>query len=364
MAAGTAFVSNILAARALGPELRGHIAFVLQAAYFVAPALIIASDRAVLRGNNVASRTFHVVDRAWLSRSTIAAFVALGLVLQDWRALIAPVAAASGWLLLRRGEVIAHGRYSRYLIPFISYQVGVLASHVLLYLMNITYWPWWLAAYALPALAVLFVQPADQHGNDAPRRANFPLLVASITRLWSMRGERLLLPIIAGPASLGLYVVIATATEPLYWIAQSLADHRTSDTPPESNLQRLKILFKDGLLFSAVAILLGMVLWFATVPIFGVKFAAAKQLILPLAIASVLLAAYRQVLGWILAGARPSAVSHVESGCAAVALLIYPLSIYLDGARGAAWASGVVYASGIILALRPIHHHPTSPARS
>ena len=49
LAAITAFFANILIARALGPEARGHVALALQISYFVAPILTLGADKTLLR---------------------------------------------------------------------------------------------------------------------------------------------------------------------------------------------------------------------------------------------------------------------------------------------------------------------------
>lgn len=344
VAAGVAFLSNILAARTLGPELRGHVAFVLQLSYFIAPMLILASDKAVLRvGQGDAEENFFVAGRRALMATTLIATILATVGFQDWRLLCAPAAATSAWFLLRRAHVVVFGQYKRYLIPFFTFQALVLASHASLAVFGISSWPMWAAAYVVPAaILVLMRASAETPGRVKPSR-NVPLITASLTQLWSLRGERILLPILAGPAHLGLYVVIATATEPLYWISQAAADHSVANSRPTSIASRTRALIKLSIIFSPIAAVLGAVLWALVIPVFGMDFSPAKKLVLPLSIAAVFLACYRQTSAWVLAGESPNRLGTLEVMVAIGAALGYPVGILAGGALGAAWASAAVY---------------------
>lgn len=356
IAAAVAFASNILAARALGPELRGNIAFVLQASYFVAPLLVLGSDRALLRADRIANDGFRVAGRTTIAVLGLASLLILSVTFRDWHALIAPCAVVTAWFLIRRADVVAFGTYGRYVRIFILYQVGILLSHSGLLILGVSAWPWWLAAYALPAVPLLLLPPSRAGHQRGQYRANTPFLISSLTKLWSLRGERLILPLLAGPNALGLYVVVATATEPLYWIAQSLADHRVGNRPPRSTGARLRALGALGVIFLAAASCLGALLWVLLIPVFGPEFAEARSLILPLALAAVALAAYRQVAGWILASERPQRVGRLESATAVTALVAYPIGILWSGADGAAWATLCVYSLAVLFGLLPSMH--------
>lgn len=358
LAAGVAFLSNILTARALGPEFRGHIAFILQASYFLAPIVIIASDRAVLRRGRNEGQFFVVKRRQMLIIGILLAAVLL-VSYRDGRALAAPAAMVAGWYLLRRSEVASKGGYARYIRPFVAFQFFVIITHITLFLLGVRAWEWWAAAYATPLVALVFMPAISQRSGTQNRPiTNFPLLLGSLSQIWSLRGERLIMPALAGPTALGLYIVVATATEPLYWAAQALADHRVGSIPPRGTRNRLRALGASTTIFAAAAIAVWLALEFLMVPIFGPKFEAAKPLILPLVLASVALAAYRLATGWVLAGPRPTAVGPLELKVAMVALVAYPIGILHAEALGAAWATLLVYCSAVGIALIPAAHNP------
>lgn len=344
VAAGVAFLSNILAARTLGPELRGHVAFVLQLSYFIAPLLILASDKAVLRvGQKDGEGNFFVAGRRTLVATTLMATILAAVAFQDWRLLCAPAAATSAWFLLRRAHVVVFGQYKRYLIPFFTFQALVLVSHASLAIFGISSWPMWAAAYVLPAVFLLLLRASAETPGDVNPTRNVPLITAALTQLWSLRGERILLPILAGPTHLGLYVVVATATEPLYWISQAAADHSVANSRPTTVTSRARALIKLSVIFAPIAAVLGAVLWALVVPVFGMDFSPAKELVLPLSIAAVLLACYRQTSAWVLAGESPDRLGPLEVMVAIGAALAYPVGILAGGALGAAWASAAVY---------------------
>lgn len=364
VAAGVAFLSNILTARTLGPELRGNIAFVLQASYFLAPLLIVASDKALLRSERDHT-SFFIVGRRGLAAAGLLALIALAVAFRDWRALAAPAGIVAGWFLLRRSEVAARGGYQRYLRPFLAFQAFILTWHLILFGMGVTDWQWWALPYAAPALMLLPIAASATSGDmRRTPKANLALLTGSLAQLWSLRGERLIMPMLAGPTALGLYVVVATATEPLYWMAQSLADHAVGSEPPPTPVARLRALAKVALPFSACAATVAAALWFLLVPVFGQDFTPARALILPLSTASIALGAYRIVNGWVLAGPRPTAVAPLEISVAFIAAVVYPTGIIFGGVEGAAWATLFVYSAAVLVGLQPRLHSTSAQRKS
>lgn len=357
IAAGVAFLSNVLTARTLGPELRGHVAFVLQSAYFVAPLLIFGGDRATLRAARSEATDLWAPRRRHLVIASVSATAVCLLVFRDWNFLIGPAASATAWLLLRRAHVAASGGYRAYFRPFVLFQAGILAFHLLLFLVQEPRWQWWVAPYVVPALFFLTRRASSHELSGAPS-GNIPFVSATLTQMWSLRGERILLPLIAGPSALGSYVVVATATEPLYWVAQAIADHRVSENPPTSARRRLEALLTTCGIFTAGAAALAVALWYLLVPVFGPEFKSARELVLPLAVAAVALAAYRQSSGWVLAGSRPQSLGVLEGAVAVVAVAVYPISILIAGAQGAAWGTVLVYGVGALLGFVPWFYRP------
>src|SRR5699024_2544722 len=134
-------------------------------------------------------------------------------------------------------------------------------------------------------------------------RRNRALLWASISRLITTRLNRVILPVIAGADCLGLFIVVATATEPLYWLVQSIAEQQTSSESSRihSRTSLLRALSKGALLFVPLAVVGGVILYILLIPLFGLEYAPALELVFPLTFASILLASFRQVSGLLLA---------------------------------------------------------------
>lgn len=355
VAAGVAFLVNLLAARTLGPSLRGEVAFVLQLSYFLAPILLLGADKAIIRRNSDDRRSegLFVPGPPFLLLATVSTTLALAWVFKDWRAMAGPLGAVIAWFSLRRANAVRVRNIGRYLWPFATYQAVILAGSTILFLRGVDEWQAWALVY-LCAIPLLCWAPAPPVNLRAASRLrmNAGLTVASVTHLFSLRGERLLMPLLSTNSQLGLYVVVATATEPLYWCAQALADHRTGSVKNgESVFERIRRTLQEMLVVSLVAGLGGLAIWLLVVPAFGETFRSARALVLPLIIASILLYAYRQFASWTLASAFPARTAYIEGGVAASAAVLYPVSIMNGAALGAAWGCVAVYAIGIALSL-------------
>lgn len=354
VAATVAFLSNVLAARALGPELRGNIAFVLQFAYLLAPLIILGSDRAILRGNRTATREppYFVPSRLYLISVVLGLTAASYFVFCDWRVLIGPTAGTFAWFNLRRSQVLSEGKYRRFALPFASFQLSTLLIHGSLFIFGITEWGIWSLAYAAPFLILALWDSAIPRGHAFASQANFPFLANSVGQILILRGERVLLPLMTSPTQLGYYVVVATATEPLFWITKVVTDHRVgAERQPTNTPDRLKDLSRDIALSAPFAITIGVVTWFLLVPIFGEAFEPARSLIPPLTLASVLLFTYRQVGTWLLASQSPALAGGFELRMAIVAAALYGIFILAWGTAGAAWASATVYGIATVYGL-------------
>lgn len=360
VAAGVAFISNVLAARALGPELRGNVAFALQIAYFGAPLLALGADRILLRDSSTGLHGAAVPKLGFMVLVASGSTVPIFFFAPPEMAIVPWIALTTAWFSLERAASIGDGRVKGYLRNFYGYQLTIAAVHAVLYVLGVTHWAVWVAVYALPVYAVArsrYPARAKRMGDEAsgitvPTGTNGSFVVAALAQMVVLRAERLLLPILAGPASLGLYVVVATATEPLYWLAQSLADHNVSRSGLQrSQGHRIRSLVRMGILFSLLVAPIAVGLWYLLTPVFGESFSSARSLILPLSLAAISLGLYRQTAAWILASSRPRRLGLLEGGVAILGLAVYPIGILLHGADGAAWASCAVYTGGALLGL-------------
>lgn len=355
-AAAVAFLCNILMSRALGPASRGQVAFVLQCAYLVGPILILGVDRTLLRGD--AQRDRRVARRHLIVVGALIA-VLFTCVFQDWRALAAPIAYATCWMVVIRSNALREHSLSGYVALALAYQGFVLASTVALYFIGVTDWLYWLLPYALPAVVIAAYDIiVDFRGRlrgtfGGVTAMSLRILPSTIANTVMLRVERVILPLAATDAQLGIYVTVATATETLSWLANSLADHRVARFGSAVKGVRglFVMLLRDALAFAAVAVVVGISIWWMIVPIFGSAFIAGRDLVVPLCIAAVVLALFKQLNARLLASTRPAGVTVASTAGAVVSIPVYIWAIRNWGALGASWACVVVYSVALCTAL-------------
>ena len=102
--------------------------------------------------------------------------------------------------------------------------------------------------------------------------------------------------------------------------------------------------------YGALGALGGVALYFLIVPVFGHEFEPARELVLPLTIAAVVLGCYRHLCGEILGSDNPRRIGRVELISAVIAVICYPIGILLGDALGLAWTSAIVYFAAAVVA--------------
>lgn len=355
VAAIVAFLCNILMSRALGPASRGQVAFVLQCAYLIGPVIVLGVDRTLLRDDALRDRRAARRHLMWIG--TVFAILFLG-IFQDWRALAAPIAYATCWMVVARSNALREHSLVGYILLALAYQGFVLACTVVLYLVGTTDWLLWLLPYALPAVAIVaYDLIGDFRGRlrgafDGVTSTSLRVLPSTIANTVMLRVERVIMPLVATDADLGIYVAVATATETLSWLANALADHRVARFGTQTGGARglVRMIGRDALAFAFIAMIVGWSTWWLILPVFGTAFAAGRELVLPLCIAAVVLALFKQFNARLLAGPRPGGVTVASSAGAIVSVPIYCWAIANWGALGASWACVAVYSVALWVA--------------
>lgn len=353
ISATVAMVVNILMARILGPEARGQVAWILQASYLLAPMLALGVDRLALRGNG----TGQPIPRAhiWLlgSISAVGSYFIGGFTLSA----VCIVAMVGANLAVERGAGMFSGKLQAYFILHTTVQLWTLISSAALFFVSQRNVTIWIMVYVLPAgfLFVFWTQrrlygSRSTAGKQTARvriqsglqtyRSAYGYIPGAVSALVAARIERLLLPIFASSAALGLYVSVATASELLLWIAQGLSESKvgTQVGRHASRVDIAKTALRDMAIYSAAGLLLAVAIRIILLPALGPSFAAASTLILPLCLASAAWATYRQVVAsWIaLANAKKSSI--LEAGGAILTTVLALVAIAPWGALGAALA--------------------------
>lgn len=357
LAAGVAFLTNILMSRQLGPASRGEVAFVLQLAYMVTPVMLLGVDRQRLRIGTVSSG-LRLPSHITVGCLVLTA-VALALT-RDWQALVGPVVYVLAALTILRCDAFRENHFRLYLACMVGYQLTIGIGSLVLYFLNVENWVAWMIPYAAPAVLLVVVVAIKQPYVFLPRRVcsdvnshTLALLPAGVAAVVVTRLDRVLLGILSPDAQLGLYISVATATEVLAWLANSLADHRVARYHIQGAGRRglTAMLACDLILFVPLAVVAGIAIWLGVLPILGPDYAAGSSLIVPLCLAAVALAVYRQTVSWNLGGPNPRRATVVESVTALLAIPTYIVAVANWNALGAAWSSLIVYVVGSLVGI-------------
>ena len=351
---------NLASARVLGPSGRGEIALVLQASYVLTAVLLLGRDRGLTVQR--LDSDYLAVESIGLQRSLLRLPMVMIVPLTVAFSLLffgAATQAAIGGVLLaclvalgmatrmRRASAILTHDATELLRAIATGQLLLLLSTFALYRLKVELPAVWLAAYVLAGLPVVLpylrIRADDSTDIDvkAVRHAGLRFLPTAMAEIALLRSERLLLPILATYASLGVYVVVATVTELASWPGQQYADSKSpvwaKERPTGGVIWRefFVVFGVTGLLTS----ILGLGAWLAIEPLFGSAFSSGRSLVLPLGLAAIGTATYRLIfalaasVGDAVAGAFLTLCGFLS------AAVLYPLAIGLHGVEGAAWGS-------------------------
>lgn len=366
LAAAVGFVVNILTARALGPTGRGEVAFVLQLSYLAAPVILLGADRALLRAERIGSARHFQWPNMRVSLMLATGLTAVMLpwgVMDDrrWLWQVGPIAFAGVTITVLKATGTSLRAPRTFLPVFLGYQTFVLVFSCVVAKTDSSSIAWWLAAYSLPGLGALVWVTAVTWRRGRVCTASEPLfdrlgvrlLPGSVASIVFTRGERLLLPIVTSTHELGLYMVVATATEAIAWVGQSMADLTAGRQPRDrSRADHLKPVLLSLTTGATMSLAAGVLLSSWLVPVFGARFESARTLIFPLCIAAGLLCVYRALVASLLASSTPTITTTIELVSAGVAVPIYLVGVEWSGASGAAWGSVAAYGAGIAIACK------------
>ena len=164
------------------------------------------------------------------------------------------------------------------------------------------------------------------------------------------------------PRGFGLYIVVATATEPLYWVAQSIADQRTSDAS-RATVASKSVWVRLGVvaaIYAALGGIGGWLLYLLIVPIFG-PILPPRSSWWPVGArcggAGVLPLPVRRDSRRYASAAAGSGRGHRCCHCGGV----LPGGHYLGCGPGAAWASVVVYLAAGLVAVVALRRAEKTP---
>jgi O-antigen/teichoic acid export membrane protein len=344
---------NILMARHLGPGPRGEVAWALQGAYVIAPLLALGVDRQALREPRASEAISQ--RHVWIFGGL---GVAMSMVLGSPAvAACFAVAALGAALTIERGIGMATGALGRFVTLQMAVQAWTLAASTALYVADVKDPVWWLVVYAVPAPVVLvwsMMLPRGSGDGISLRR----LLLGTVNRrsvgymvggfgiLMAARVERLIIPVLASTAELGLYVAIATASEMLVWAAGGLGESRVVGflTGDVSRSNLAKVAVRDSVYFLVIAVPVAAGIHFLMLPLLGPAFRDTDRLIIPLCLASVAWATFLQMSAVWLARGTVRQSLRLDVGAALLTAACVTALVPFLGAMGAAIGCLVAYA--------------------
>ncbi|WP_309133852.1 polysaccharide biosynthesis C-terminal domain-containing protein [Cellulomonas sp.] len=380
VAAAAAFGINLMAARVMDPDGRGVLALALQVSYIATTAALLG-----IEAPYVARRAapFPVVAREltsllrpgyWFTGLAVAAAVVLYLGGRTGLATTVLLASvyAFGNTHVRavRTAYIASGAFRPFAATAVVSQLALLAAGAVLLVLEVADPNVWIAVYALLSMVALVVlrtggrragTTPDRAALTAVRRQGLRLVPASFGNTAMLRSDRLLLPALASASELGLYVVVATATEIAGWPVKQWVDaslRRWRDQPARTP-GTLRLVATAAALALGLSAVLAGVTYAAVTYLLPEAYHPSRALLLPLGAATVVYAATRVQQGLLVARGEAGRVSAVELAGMAVSVVLYVVLIPGWGAMGAAVGSLVGYSACLAagaVALRQTRH--------
>lgn len=374
LAAGVSFVVNIIAAYGLEPEQRGLLAFYLQIGYLLTTFLLLGTEKPIfakIQANFSASTAFfcRVVRPAYFIITAIA-LVAVMLWVFGFVSIGAPLALVTIFIICNqhlriiRGAYIASGSLKPFLAVIVITNGLTLVFALILAAMQQGNFLVWLLAYVVAnVIATIFVARAavvarhDELVRAGPveeiRRQGIRLLPASLGNIALFRPDRLLLPILASPADLGVYIVVSAALEVAVWPVQQWADSKMSEwhqsRPSLDRRLRATILAKTALGVGLLSVLCAAFLVMVVLWILPDEYNASLGLLVPITAANIIFGTTRAQQGIAITGNRSGLVSTAEVSGLLVSVAAYFVLIPMFGGLGA--AMGTVIGNTVCFAI-------------
>ena len=184
--------------------------------------------------------------------------------------------------------------------------------------------------------------------------AYFPFTFTELSNMITQRLDRVLLAVFCGNKILAIYVVTATVTEIITWVAVGESDSSikgfVGSRPSRKNLKTY-VISRIVLLFIG-AIILSLLNYFLVLPLLGGSYMNGQELILPLSIGALIYSLNVYLQARIMASDQPLVLTRVSLLSALTAILIYPLTISHFEIMGAAWGTLVVYTISLLITIK------------
>ena len=373
LAAGAAFLVNLLAANAMTPEGRGLLALFLQIGYLISVVAMFGVECPFVARMSTDFRNsvtgLHVLTRAgtWimLAPAAVGAWFWFSgkYELAICCAILVFFAISNVHVRIIRSAYISSREWRPFVGNSMIMQIILLFSAATLVFVESQNVYTWLIAYTvssgLSTILVLrsvsssegkkFIRSSD---FSSVRRQGLKLFPASLGNTAMLRSDRLLLPFLAGPAELGFYVVVATSMDMAAWPVQQWVDSKLNqwrtDKVRRTKLMASLLIIRVGGMVGVLAFVVGILVWYIIDNYLPDDYSPARRLLVPLGIAVVVYAMTRVQQGLMLARSWAGGVSIAETLGMAFSVVAYVALIPLFGSLGAAVGSVAGYSVCLI----------------
>lgn len=370
VAAGSAFGISLLAAVVMAPAERGELALWLQIVYLASTLGMLGLERPLVAHAQGTARaaTRFILDRLLATQIVVAvvAVAALAWLIGGSEPKLALLAIAGASYVLTNMQLravriafIVSRQWAAFVVVTIATHGVALLGALALSLARVDALVPWVLIYVVSGVAVLLylsirARMAEALALDVPvqelMRSAYHLIPASLGNTAMLRSDRLLLPALSSTAQLGLYVMVATATELAAWPVQQFVDASLrkwrSSQPTVLQMHKWTLI---GIGIGAAFGLLAGGLMYVLISLWLPAYLEAIGLIVPLALAAAVYSGTRVQQGCLIALGNTRRASVVEVVGMVAAVGCYVVLIPMFGAAGAAWGSLIGYAAGLVL---------------
>lgn len=372
--AGSAFLLNIMSAASLQPDERGWLALFLQIGYIASTLVMLGVEKPYVAARNVEfGRACAEVNRLVLPGVAggfgLLAVIGLALIFTD--ALMAFIMGCGALFVLTNVQVkvirvgyVSSRSWKPYILTAFLTQGLTLAGGFGLIGAGVDTLGPWILTYSVAGVVALVVvvttmrrsgdriRNAEFKGAPAVRRQGLRLLPGSLGQTAMVRSDRFIVPILAGPAALGVYVMAATALELSSWPVKNWCDARLgswSAAAREGRLQPFRSLVFGAAVTAGIAGVMSAIVWWVIEIFLGAPYQSAKLLLLPLSLVAVVYASVVTMQTALIASNASGRVSILEGIALGVSAVAYLLLVPTLGAAGAAWGTLTGYSSALVV---------------
>jgi O-antigen/teichoic acid export membrane protein len=180
-----------------------------------------------------------------------------------------------------------------------------------------------------------------------------PALGLTLGLAVALRSDRYVLGAVAGPAAVGVYSVAATLSEVSRVVPQAVGQFFVRHVALGGS-GRLNVWVSRAALFSALGgVVVATAGWVLVVPVFGMPFAHARELLLVLVVAETCLAPYVVASRGLVGGGRTRVAGAFGLAAGVASVGCYVLGVKLGGSMGLAVSCVALYCglSAVAVAL-------------